>query len=128
MPINEEAMNHEVKKIKSCPVMINPCCILLHFCFTGSSLLGIICNVSPHDLLVLPYWYGSHCFIPCFTGASLQGMACVVLLPSLGYHSWAWCVLFHVILHRFLLTGREGSETIQIMHSNDEPMRHSVKH
>ena len=88
---------------------------------TGSSLLGMVCIVSIHALLVLPYWsmlvlihfshwfiitgHGLFCSTSCFTGSSSLGMVCIAWLrASLVLHYWAWFVLFHFMLDWLVIT------------------------
>ena len=110
------------------------CFILFQFCFTGSSLLGIICIVSPHDLLgmvrivsfhvslVLHYrvWrvlfhfphfviitgHSVYCFMSSFIGSSLLGIDHIVSFhDSLVLPYRAWFELFHFMLCWLLLNG-----------------------
>ena len=91
-------------------------------CFTGASLLGMVCIISLHDSLVLHYWawfvlfyfmlqwfiingHGLYCSTS-LTCSSLPGMVCIVSLDaSLVHYCWASFELLHFILHWFILTG-----------------------
>jgi len=93
-----------------------------NWCFTGSSLMGIVCIISLHASRCILTVHEFYYFTSCMTGSSLLGILCFCFhfmlhwfiltrhclhcsLPWVVLHRWASFAFYHFMLHWFILTG-----------------------